>query len=283
MLCLTYSDLLRLALPVLFMLGAWTACSSPEPVAEADDHDPNEQVDRAGLEALYWSRLQASRTNYTQADVDFMTDMIIHHAQALIMSRLALENDAGRPVQILAARIINAQDDEIRTMQRWLRDRSQPVPEIEIDGLTMSVRMIESKEPAGHHYDHGDSDHHDRDEEEIDHHHHHEHPEHRDYQIHEKMDHDEAMAHHHDMPGMLSQDQLEELATARGQEFDRKFLEFMIEHHEGAVIMVRELFQKDGAAGHAETFDLASDIYAEQVTEINRMRTMLTNMANSPE
>jgi uncharacterized protein (DUF305 family) len=57
----------------------------------------------------------------------------------------------------------------------------------------------------------------------------------------------------------------------------------MIEHHEVAVIMVLELFQKDGAAGNPETFDLASDIYAEQVTEINRMRTMLSNMAQSPE
>ncbi len=271
MLCLTYSDLLRLALPVLFMLGAWTACSSPEPVAEADDHDPNEQVDRAGLEALYWSRLQASRTNYTQADVDFMTDMIIHHAQALIMSRLAPENDAGRPVQILAARIINAQDDEIRTMQRWLRDRSQPVPEIEIDGLTMTFRMTGSKEPAGYHHEHADTGRHDRDEEKNGHHEHH------------QMDHDEVMAHHHNMPGMLSQDQLEELASLRGREFDRTFLEYMIEHHEGAVIMVRELFQKDGAAGNAETFDLASDIYAEQITEINRMRTMLTNMVQSPD
>jgi uncharacterized protein (DUF305 family) len=280
MLISTYSDLLRLGVPVLFMLSAWTACSSPGPAAEADGQDPNEQVDRAGLEALYWSRLQASRTNFTQADVDFMTDMIIHHAQALIMSRLAPENDAGRPVQILAARIINAQDDEIRTMQRWLSDRGQPVPEIEIDGLTMTVRMTEGREPAGHHHEHNGTGHHDRDEDGNDRH---EQRDHRHHHGHDSMDHDEVMAHHHDMPGMLSQDQIEELASLRGREFDRKFLEYMIEHHEGAVIMVRELFQKDGAAGNPETFDLASDIYAEQVTEINRMRTMLINMAQSPE
>jgi uncharacterized protein (DUF305 family) len=73
--------------------------------------------------------------NFVQADVDFMTDMIAHHAQALIMSRLAPENDASRSVQALAARIINAQYDEIGTMQKWLRDRKQPVPEVHIDGL----------------------------------------------------------------------------------------------------------------------------------------------------
>jgi uncharacterized protein (DUF305 family) len=58
---------------------------------------------------------------------------------------------------------------------------------------------------------------------------------------HHDMGHD-AMAHHHDMPGMLTQDQLEELAEASGTEFDRKFLAFMIEHHEGAVIYGRSAF-----------------------------------------
>jgi len=80
------------------------------------------------------------------------------------------------------------------------------------------------------------------------------------------------------MPGMLTQEQLEELAAARGTEFDRKFLKFMIEHHEGAVIMVQELFGTDGAALDREIFDLASGIHAEQVTEIERMRLMLENM-----
>lgn len=80
---------------------------------------------------------------------------------------------------------------------------------------------------------------------------------------------------HHSMPGMLTQEQLNELGAAHGVEFDRLFLTYMIEHHEGAVIMVQDLFAADGAALDNESFDLASGIHAEQVTEIERMRQML--------
>jgi len=72
---------------------------------------------------------------YTDADVHFMTGMIGHHAQALVMSRLAPTHGANAEVQTLAARIINAQQDEIATMQQWLRDRGQPVPEVESTGM----------------------------------------------------------------------------------------------------------------------------------------------------
>jgi uncharacterized protein (DUF305 family) len=65
---------------------------------------------------------------YTAADVAFMTGMIGHHAQAVQMSRLAPANDASRSVQLLAERIAVAQQDEIGFMQRWLREREQPVP-----------------------------------------------------------------------------------------------------------------------------------------------------------
>jgi uncharacterized protein (DUF305 family) len=91
------------------------------------------------LEALYWERQESARSDYTQADVRFMTMMIKHHAQALVMSRLAPQNGASPQVQTLAARIINAQNDEIATMQRWLRARDQHVPEITIDGTALSV------------------------------------------------------------------------------------------------------------------------------------------------
>lgn len=84
--------------------------------------------------------------------------------------------------------------------------------------------------------------------------------------------------HHHDMPGMLTQEQLEELAAAKGIEFDRKFLSFMIEHHEGAVFMVNELFAANGAANDNEIYDLASDIHVDQITEINRMKLMLSEI-----
>ena len=58
-----------------------------------------------------------------------MTGMIGHHAQAIVMAGWAPTHGASPSVQTLCARIINAQQDEIATMQTWLRDRQQPVPE----------------------------------------------------------------------------------------------------------------------------------------------------------
>jgi uncharacterized protein (DUF305 family) len=239
----------------LGMLLIASACSTSETTSDAEVITP--RSGHSDLEALYWQRIQESRMNFTQADVDFMTDMIVHHAQALIMSRLAPENDASPMVQTLAARIINAQDGEIATMQKWLRDRSQPVPLVHINGLELMIQIEEPKDEHEHHEDHA---HHDN----GDHHGHGHHD----------------MSHHDEMPGMLTMEQLEHLASVRGAEFDRYFLEYMIEHHEGAVIMVRDLFDTDGAANDSEAFDLASDIHAEQVTEINRMRFMLEQMAS---
>lgn len=79
--------------------------------------------------------------SFTEADVKFMTGMIAHHAQALIMSRLAPENDASPSIQRLAKRIINAQKDEIASMQQWLRDRDQPTLDIAFDGLKLDITI----------------------------------------------------------------------------------------------------------------------------------------------
>lgn len=182
----------------------------------------------AELEALYYARLDSARMRFTPADVNFMTGMIAHHAQALVMAALAPTHGASESVRTLCARIINAQRDEIATMQQWLRDRGQPVPEVHIDGLDLMI--------------HGVAD------------------------------------HHHHMPGMLSRAQLEELDRARGVDFDRTFLTFMIQHHQGAVTMVHELFATDGAAQGVLTFKLASDIQVDQLTEIARMERMLAAM-----
>lgn len=91
------------------------------------------------------------------------------------------------------------------------------------------------------------------------------------------MDHgDASMIHDHsDMVGMLSPEQLLQLSQARGAEFDRLFLEYMIQHHGGAVIMVTELFDTDGAMQDEAAYKLASDIQVDQRTEIARMRRML--------
>lgn len=79
--------------------------------------------------AIAKARADSLRYPYTVADVQFMTGMIGHHAQAIVMSKYAPTHGADPAVQRLAERIINAQEDEIATMQRWLGDRLQPVPE----------------------------------------------------------------------------------------------------------------------------------------------------------
>ncbi|MDE2834269.1 MAG: DUF305 domain-containing protein [Bacteroidota bacterium] len=179
------------------------------------------------LESLFWARQDSVIDRFSEADVAFMTGMIGHHAQALIMSRLAPENGASPAVQTLAARIINAQNDEIRIMQRWLEDRGQSVPQVHIEGLNLMIHT------NGHHDG------------------------------------------HHDMPGMLTMEQLQELEQAQGADFDRLFLRYMIQHHRGAVTMVRDLLATDGAVRHDATYKLATDIHVDQITEIERMQQML--------
>ncbi len=77
------------------------------------------------------------------------------------------------------------------------------------------------------------------------------------------------------MPGMLTDAQMSELAAAKGTEFDRLFLEGMIRHHGGALIMVQELFDAAGAAQEAEIYDFASHVDSDQRLEILKMNTML--------
>lgn len=155
------------------------------------------------------------RHSYSQADIDFMAGMIHHHAQALVMSRLAPTHGASGPLGIMTRRIINAQKDEIALMERWLEDRDEQVPDTGMDKGPM-------------------------------------------------------------MPGMLTDDQLDALGAAQGLEFDRLFLTYMIQHHRGAVTMVSELFATDGAAREQTVFKLASDIEADQASEIVRMQSMLS-------
>jgi uncharacterized protein (DUF305 family) len=77
---------------------------------------------------------------------------------------------------------------------------------------------------------------------------------------------------------MLTPEQMGQLGAARGAEFDRLFLTFMIQHHEGAVTMVRQLFGSAGAAQEDTIFKFASDVSVDQTTEVTRMRRMLAAM-----
>jgi uncharacterized protein (DUF305 family) len=161
---------------------------------------------------------------WTAADVHFFTGMIPHHAQAIEMSLWAPTHGASAALRTLAARIINAQQDEIRLMQQWLRDHGQPVPEARSTAMPMMMHEGE----------------------------------------HEML-----------MPGMLTAEQMRQLDQARGPDFDRLFLTFMIQHHRGALTMVQGLFGTEGAGQDNTVFKLASDINVDQTTEVARMQQML--------
>lgn len=77
------------------------------------------------------------------------------------------------------------------------------------------------------------------------------------------------------MPGMLSPKQIDALKKANGAEFDKLFLEGMIQHHKGALVMVKELFDTAGAGQNAELFNFATDVDSGQRVEINIMQTLL--------
>jgi len=210
-------------LAALLAALAVTACAH----GSGDEAPRPDASSTAQLEALYRARTDSARLRFTDADVHFMTGMIGHHGQALVMSAMAPTHGASPSIQTLAARIINAQNDEIASMEKWLRDRGQPVPQLHIEGTMM---VVHGAEHAMH------------------------------------------------MPGMLTSEQLQELDAARGAEFDRLFLTCMIQHHQGAVTMVLDLFATDGAAQDEAAFKLASDIQVDQRTEIARMKMMLKSL-----
>ncbi len=80
------------------------------------------------------------------------------------------------------------------------------------------------------------------------------------------------------MPGMLTPEQLRQLDATRGADFDQLFLKLMIQHHGGAVAMVKELFDTYGAGQDQMVFKFASDVNIDQTTEVARMEKMLVSI-----
>src|SRR5216110_1459555 len=173
---------------------------------------------------------EGGRPPYTAADVRFMSGMIGHHAQAVLMAGWAPSHGASPAVRVLCERIVVAQNDEIAFVQRWLREHEEFVP---------------PADPRGH--------------------------------VMPGMDHPMLM------PGMLTPDQMTQLDAARGREFDRLFLTFMIQHHQGAITMVAQLLATHGGGEEETVFRFASDVYADQTTEIDRMSRMLFTLTGSPQ
>ena len=170
----------------------------------------------------------SGRPAYTAADVHFMAGMIAHHAQAVLIAGWAPTHGAGPALRALCERIVVGQRDEIAAMQRWLRERREPVPDADARGHTMP-----------------------------------------------------GMDHSMLMPGMLSDAQLAQLDSARGPDFDGLFLTDMIQHHRGALTMVRTLIDTPRAARDGLLFQIASDISADQTAEIDRMTRMLDALSHT--
>jgi uncharacterized protein (DUF305 family) len=167
------------------------------------------------------------RQPYSEGDIEFMSGMIPHHAQAVLIAGWAESHGARPDIVVLCQRMVVGQRDEIATMRTWLRDRGQIVPDADATHHRMKMNGVE-----------------------------------------------------HDMlmPGMLSPEELVQLDKARGTEWDRLFLTFMIRHHEGAIKMVDDLFKAYGALQDDDLYKLASDMYADQTTEIDRMGKLLAGL-----
>ncbi|MCM3871962.1 MAG: DUF305 domain-containing protein [Pyrinomonadaceae bacterium] len=163
------------------------------------------------------------------ADIQFMQDMIMHHAQAVEMTDLIGSHTDNKDLRSLGARISSSQSDEIKFMKRWLAARGEPIspPMPEMSGMAGMARMDMSNHPM-------------------------------------------AL-----MPGMLTPKQMGALKKAKGEEFDRLFLTGMVQHHNGALIMVKDLFDTAGAGQDAELFNFATDVDSGQRAEIRIMQTML--------
>lgn len=203
------------------MLTACGAARSPSATPGPASINPS------GRSPAAMAAADSGRPPYTKEDVDFISGMIGHHAQAVLMAGWAPSHGASSSVQGLSERIVVAQRDEIAFMQRWLRERREQVPDAGTEHMMMAGMAMKL------------------------------------------------------MPGMLTREQLVELDKARGTEFDRLFLQFMIQHHEGALTMVDKLFAAHGAGQDEDVFKFAVDVHADQTTEIDRMSLMLKSVPSS--
>jgi uncharacterized protein (DUF305 family) len=169
----------------------------------------------------------------SQADIEFMQGMIMHHAQAIEMTDLIASHTENKDLRFLGERISRSQSDEIKFMKRWLVTRGERT--------SMTMPEMPDMQKSGHAASgHGMSGH--------------------------------AMPL---MPGMLTPKQMESLRNAKGADFDRLFLTGMIQHHGGALTMVKDLFDTAGAGQDAELFDFATDVDNGQRVEISIMQQML--------
>ncbi|AFL89522.1 hypothetical protein Terro_3305 [Terriglobus roseus DSM 18391] len=202
----------------------------------------------------------------SEADIRFMQDMIMHHGQAVEMTALLKTRTSNPELQELGRKIDVSQSDEIRWMKQWLAERGIAPETLE------SMPGMDHTQMSG--MDHGSMA--GMDHSAMDHAH---------------MDHSQmagmatapkaAEAAKSDpmdvamMPGMLTPRQMATLRRSNGEAFDRLFLTGMIQHHSGALLMVKQLFDSPGAGQDPQLFDFANDVDNTQLAEIDIMKGIL--------
>ncbi len=177
----------------------------------------------------------------TVADIRFMQGMIMHHGQAVEMCDLVKTHTTDPKVLDLGRRIGLSQATEMAFMTRWLTDRGQPIddPMMKMSGMAgMDMGDMKGMDMGGMKMDGMEMD-------------------------------------MPPMPGMLTRKQMEALRAARGPEFDRLFLTGMMQHHGGALTMVRDLFNQPSAVQDPTLFDFATDVDNTQTAEIDLMHRLL--------
>jgi len=182
----------------------------------------------------------AASPDYTNADVQFVQGMIVHHAQAVVMSDWAATHGARPNLLTLCKRIALSQRDEITMMQHWLQDRHLAAPD--------PLHMLRG--------DHG--------------------PVHDSSGM--NMPGMDIGDHPMMMAGMLTSAEMRQLDSARGAAFDSLYLTGMIKHHQGAIDMVAKLFATPGAGQQPEIFTFATDVDAGQRAEMARMQLILNTL-----
>jgi len=208
----------------LALLLSLTGLCAPELQAQAASPAPIVQPGAPGIASKTLpSNTRPTAPQPTQADIDFMQGMIMHHGQAVEMTALIPSHTQNTEIRALGARISRSQSDEMNFMKRWLIARNLPVsmampgmPDMDMQGKPMQA-----------------------------------------------------------MPGMLTPAQMDALRQAHGAQFDHLFLAGMIQHHNGALIMVKSLFSTPGAGQDADIFDFATDADNTQRAEIRIMQSML--------
>jgi uncharacterized protein (DUF305 family) len=177
------------------------------------------------------------------ADVSFMQGMIMHHSQAVKMTDLLRVRTHSKELLELGKRISISQTDEMKYMKQWLDDRGAPVSMERSPMHSMSdMKTADSRA----HMNMGSMP------------------------MNSMTSNSMRM-----MPGMLTPQQMMALEQARGASFDHLFLTGMIQHHTGALVMVKDLFDTPGAGQDAVLFDFATDVDNTQRAEIDIMRSML--------